>query len=330
MLDFEVITEVPRFLQIETAWSTLADVIPHVTPFQLPHWQLTWWRHFGSGQLLALSWWHKDLLVGIVPCFLHRWEGRRQTTLIGSGISDYLEPLIHPEHRVEVIGGLQSYLQSSHDWDICNWQDLAADTCLSQLKGSVLEPDMNCSEVPLIGSFEEFWKNRSTDMRRNLRRYSDRARSMGAIGFQAVSSADQGLLDALVRLHAARWERRGESGMIAANSSGPFLRDVTNAFAARNTLRYFVIRFREKVAAILLAFVSRNIVYAYLSAFDPEYEVFGFGRNLLYEAFRFAYGNHYAAWNFCRGNEHYKFSWGAQTIEKRRLILTHDITPDSL
>lgn len=330
MLDFEIITELPRFLQIEIAWSALADVIPHATPFQLPHWQLTWWRHFGSGQLLVFSWWYKHSLVGIVPCFLHSWEGRRQITLIGSGISDYLEPLIHPEHRVEVIGGLQSYLQSSHDWEICNWQDLAADTCLSQLKGSFLQPDINCSQVPLTGSFEEFWKSRSKDMRRNVRRYADRARSIGSVCFQTATSADKELLDALIRLHAARWEKQGESGMIVANHSGPFLRDVTAAFAAHNSLRFFVVRFREHVAALLLAFVCRNVVYAYLSAFDPAYESLGFGRNLLYEAFHFAYRERYAVWNFCRGEEPYKFSWGAQPIEKRRLILARDIKPDNL
>ena len=330
MLELEVITELPRFLQIETAWSALADVIPYVTPFQLPDWQLNWWRHFGSGQLLVFSWWHEHSLVGLVPCFLHHWEGRRQITLIGSGISDYLEPLIHSEYRAEVIGGLHSYLQSSGDWDICNWQDLAADTCLSQLEGSLLEPDMSCSEVPLNGSFEEFWKDRSKDMRRNLRRYTDRARSVGSVCFQAVTSADEELMDALIRLHAARWEKRGESGMIAANNSGPFLRDVACAFAARGNLRLFIARFREQVAALVLGFLCRNTLYAYLSAFDPEYEGFGFGRNLLYEAFRFAYGQHYSAWNFCRGNEQYKLSWGAHFIEKRRLILTHDIAPDSL
>jgi len=330
MLEFEVITKLPRLLQIETAWSALADLIPYATPFQLPHWQLIWWRHFGSGQLFVFSWWHEHSLVAIVPCFLHHWEGRRQITLIGSGISDYLEPLIHPEHRAAVIGGLQSYLQSSHDWDICNWQDLAADTCLSQLKGSLLEPDTSCSEVPLTGSFDEYWKKRSKDMRRNVRRYADRARSMGSICFQVVTSADKELLDALIRLHAARWEKHGESGMIAANNSGPFLRDVASAFAARNSLRFFVVRFREHVAALVLAFVYRSIIYAYLSAFDPEYEVLGFGRNLLYEAFRFTYRAHYTAWNFCRGEEPYKTSWGAQPIEKRRLMLTHDTKPDNL
>ncbi|HEY1216134.1 MAG TPA: GNAT family N-acetyltransferase, partial [Bryobacteraceae bacterium] len=102
------------------------------------------------------------------------------------------------------------------------------------------------------------------------------------------------------------------------------------AFAARGNLRLFIARFREQVAALVLGFLCRNTLYAYLSAFDPEYEGFGFGRNLLYEAFRFAYGQHYSAWNFCRGNEQYKLSWGAHLIQKRRLILTHDIAPDSL
>ncbi len=328
MPTLEVIEELSRLQQIEPAWSALADTAPNVTPFQLPHWQLTWWYHLGSGRLQVLSWWEDNLLIAVIPCFLHHWEGRRQLTLIGSGISDYLEPLIHPNHAKNILPQLRRYLQSNTGWDICNWQDLAVNTPLHHLGGDLVE-DTVCSEVPLTGSFEDFRQARPKDMRRNLRRYGERARSLGSITFQTTTDAEEELLDALVHLHAARWQKRGEPGMIAANNSAAFLRDVARQFSSRNMLRLFAIRFGGKVAALVLTFLCRNTIYSYISALDPEHEILGFGRTLLYEAMRFSYKQRYSAWNFCRGDEHYKFSWGARPIEKRRLILTRDTVSDN-
>lgn len=320
----EVVEDLYRLQQLEGAWASLADTLPSVTPFQLPAWQLTWWHHFGSGELRVLAWWEDNLLVALVPCFLHHWEGRRQLTLIGSGLSDYLEPLISPQRAASILSQLKSYLQSSVEWDLCNWQDLDAGTPLRHLNGSLME-DAACSEVELTGDFEAFWQARPKDMRRNLRRYTERARSIGPISFQAAMDFDEELLDALIRLHAARWEKRDEPGMIAANNASAFLRDIARHFASHGMLRFFAIRFCGEIAALVLTFFYRGTVYSYMSAFDPEHETLGFGRTLLFESLQYSYANGYRAWNFCRGEEHYKFSWGAQPIEKLRLILMRDI-----
>lgn len=320
---FEVVEDLSRLRQIEPAWSALANTIPSSTPFHLPGWLLTWWHHFGSGHLRVFAWWKSDELVGLVPCFLHRWEDRRQLTLIGSGISDYLEPLLLPAHTDEILSQLQWHLASNTEWDLCNWQDLAANTPLHYLGGALRE-DTVCSEVSLTGTFEEFWQDRPKDMRRNLRRYTERARSLAPVTFETAVDANEELLDTLVHLHAARWEKRGEPGMIAANNSAGFLRDIVRKFAAHDRLRFFAIRFGESVAALVLTLIHRAAIYSYMSAFDPEHEILGFGRTLLYEAIRYSYQHGYCAWNFCRGDEPYKFSWGAKPIEKRRLILSRD------
>ena len=44
-------------------------------------------------------------------------------------------------------------------------------------------------------------------------------------------------------------------------------------------------------------------------------------RMLLHDAIRDSYQQGFEARNFLRGDEPYKFSWGAQSIPKRRVIL---------
>jgi CelD/BcsL family acetyltransferase involved in cellulose biosynthesis len=125
----------------------------------------------------------------------------------------------------------------------------------------------------------------------------------------------------LIDLHDAKWQRRGEPGMIQANGSAEFICDVAREFARGDMLRFFSLRFRDQIAAIILAFPYGSTMFGYLSAFDPEHEALGVGRTLLLEAIRYCYQNGYRSWNFLRGDEPYKFWWGAQLIPKCRVRL---------
>jgi CelD/BcsL family acetyltransferase involved in cellulose biosynthesis len=329
MIETEIVDNLSRLDELTSEWSALARSIESITPFQLPEWLITWWAHFGGGQLHIMVFRDGHKLVGVVPCFLHEWNNKRQMTLIGSGISDYLEPPIDPNYTQQVLEALQGHLAACPDWEVCDWQDLSCDIPLQNLApGNSVEvrisEDVPCSEVRFSGTFEEFWSGRPKDMRRNLRRYTQRALLNGELQFNTTGKADPELLDALMRLHAARWQRRGEAGMIEANGSADFLRTVSADFANRDMLRFFTIRYERQIAALVLTFLYANKIYSYMSAFDPQFEPLGFGRNLLYESMRLCYERGYHAWNFLRGNESYKCSWGAEPIAKCRLKLTRN------
>lgn len=316
-MQLEIADNWARSEALRSEWSRFLQTIEGITPFQTPEWLLAWWLHFGSGKLHIGVLREDSEMAAIVPCFLHEWNGRRQLTLIGSGISDYLEPAISPKWNAEVTDALRAHLLANRDWDICDWQDLGADSPLAAL--AAVEEDTPCSEIRLAGTFEEYWARRGKDLRRNLRRYGERADKMGCTDFAVA--ADPDLTEELILLHGVRWQTQGQAGMIQANHSADFLRDVLPEFARRGLLRFFSLRFRGATVALSVGFLHGNTLYSYLSAFDPQYEILGFGRRLLYESLRYAYQQGYAAWNFCRGEEPYKFSFGAERIPKCRLIL---------
>jgi CelD/BcsL family acetyltransferase involved in cellulose biosynthesis len=322
----EVIDNFPRLVEIEAEWSTFARTMPGVTPFQLPQWLLTWWRHFGNGQLHVLVFRETDAMIGIIPCFRHQWNGALQMTLIGSGISDYLEPAIDPRYCPAILQSLRDHLQAAINWDICDWQDLSVDTPLRGLGSEgrfelTFSSDIPCSEIRLEGSFDTFQNARSKDLKRNLRRYRNKAEAMGNVQFEAVRTARPELINALIDLHDGKWQQRGEPGMIQANGSAEFLCDVAREFACGDMLRLFSLRFQDRIAAVILAISYESTMFGYLSAFDPQHEALGLGRTLLLEAIRYCYENGYKAWNFLRGDEPYKFWWGAQIIPKTRVRL---------
>ena len=320
-MTLEIVHEVARLREIEPQWTALVESDPESTPFQFPSWLLSWWAHFGSGLLHVLLFWSGTQLAAVLPCFRHHWKGRCQLTLIGSGITDYLDPPIVPHITGDVVCSLQKHLADWPDWDVCVWQDLSAATPLARLRGAQRHPDIQCSETRLTRSFDVFWEQRSKDLRRNVRRYSQRARDLGAVEFEVSDEATPELLTTLVRLHTLRWKEQGQSGMIAANRSEGFLRAVGPKMAREDRLRFFALRFRRELVAVIMALRYRNKIYGYMSAFDPDFDSLGFGRTLLYEAFRHAYSEGFEAWNFLRGDEPYKASWGALPIDRCRIVI---------
>lgn len=315
----EVIDTIDRLREFQREWERFERAQGPSNPFQTPEWMLTWWSHFGSGKLHILAFRQGAELVGVLPCFLHRWNGRRQLTLIGTGVTDYLDPLLDARHSAAIVDALVSHLAHNAEWDICHWQDLSADTPLASI--CRCEEDTPCSHVMLPANFGEFVATLPKVLRRNLRRDRNRAEAIGAVRFESTPDADPELLDALIALHAERWQEVGEPGTIAANRAEGFLREAAAALAGRGMLELFSLRFQERVVAVILAFRANHTLFGYLSAFDPKYAEYSFGREVLAQALSFAHSSGYREWDFLRGEEEYKTAWGTQPIAKRRLIL---------
>jgi CelD/BcsL family acetyltransferase involved in cellulose biosynthesis len=315
----EIITDNAGLREFQPEWLRFEREISSINPFQTSEWLLTWWSHFGSGKLRLLVFRRQGAVTGILPCFLHEWNRRRQLTLLGSGISDYLDPLFKPDCVAGILEELRAQLVGWTDWDVCEWQDLSRDTPLQSL-GTVVE-ETPCSAISIQQPFEEFLAARPRDLRRNLRRYKEKAEAIGSVKFEVSHAADTESMSALIQLHGARWQKAGQAGMIETNHSGAFLREVAERLGGSGMLRIFKVRFQGRIAAILLAFCNQTTIFAYLSAFDPRYEIFGFGRELLAQALHYAHEKGYRFWNFLRGDEAYKISWGAQALAKCRVVI---------
>jgi CelD/BcsL family acetyltransferase involved in cellulose biosynthesis len=169
VITLEVIKDDCGLREFEPEWSRFVSRISPATPFQLSEWLATWWSHFGSGDLRVMVFRNGLEIAGVLPCFRHEWNGRRQLTLVGSGVSDYLDPVFEPQWVAGIVEGVRAQLNRWTDWDICDWQDLSQDTPL-QILGTALE-ETPCGALSLDQSFDDFLAARPKDLRRNLRRY---------------------------------------------------------------------------------------------------------------------------------------------------------------
>jgi len=321
-LTLEVVREPAHLEQIKSEWTRFASGVERVTPFQLPEWQLAWWRHFGEGRLHVMLFRSLDTLVGVVPCYLTDAPGRPTLKLIGSGVAHYLEPPIATRQRAEVANLLKGHLLANTAWQSCDWRDVEANSPLASLQlgdkfDLKLMPDSEWSQVPIQGTFQQYWDGRSFSLRRNFLKYLDAGSLPDRPRFEVVIQADPEFVNALIRLQGDQTAAFAH----AKEGSAAFLADLARVLDDADMLRMFALRHNRKLVAVMLAFLHRNTIYAFAGGHDTEFEALGLSRLLLFESLRHAFQQGYRAWNFLRGNETYKMLWGAQMASTARITI---------
>ena len=318
-----MVREPAQLEPIEGEWSRFAGRLERVTPFQLPEWQITWWRHFGMGRLHVMLFRSLDSLVAIVPCYLDPTENGSALKLVGSGIASYLEPPIAPAHRVEVMNLLRGHLLGNTAWSTCDWQNVEINSPLAGLQlGEPFDlkilPDGQWFEIAIQGTFQQYWESRAFSLRRNFLKYLDQPSGADRPRLEVVTQADPEFVNAVIRLEI----ERSAVFSHAKDGAPAFLVDLTRAFDDADMLRIFGLRLNRKIVAVMLAFVYRNTLYSFAGGHEAEFEAQGFGRLLLFEALRHAFEQGYRAWNFLSSNEPYKLLWGARTASTARLTIS--------
>jgi CelD/BcsL family acetyltransferase involved in cellulose biosynthesis len=321
-LTLEVVRDPAHLEHIKREWTRFAAALENVTPFQLPEWQIAWWRHFGAGRLHIMLFRNMDALAGIVPLYLNTEQGRMSLKLTGSAMASYLEPPIAPTQRAPVMSLLKGHLLGNGAWEVCDWREVAMNSPLAGLQlGDSFElrtaTDGHWSEVPIQGTFQHYWDERPFALRRNFLKYLDKAATLDRPRFEFVTQADPEFVNALIRLESDRAALFAQ----AKDGAAAFLSDLARIFDDADMLRIFGLRFHGKIVAALLAFVYRNTLYAFAGGHEPEFEAQGFGRLLLFESLRHAFEQGYRAWNFLGGNEAYKLLWGARIMPTARILI---------
>jgi CelD/BcsL family acetyltransferase involved in cellulose biosynthesis len=270
-------------------------------------------------------------LAGLAPLFLHRHHrdiSIRQISFLGAGYSDYLDVLLEPD--VETVGArlILDYLAGTvDDWELCDFQELPATSPLRRADvppaiRALWIPSSACLVLPLNpGDLPRGSKT----LRQSLRLLH----GMPGMQFETASPRQfDEYLQALVRLHTARWNSREQPGMLASADLQAFHAEVAAGFAAGGYLRFYGLRHRGTLVSVLYGFFCRGKFYYYLSGFDPEYAKFSPGQAVLAHALECAMTEGARSFDFLRNNEPYKQRWGARPNQNYRLLLRSRQRPD--
>lgn len=300
---------------LEPQWWALWHDTPQATPFQSPAWLVPWWRIFAPGRLASIAVFRDGHLVGLAPFYLEDGALGRRLLPLGIGISDYLDLLMRPGDQ-DTAAALASGLAGLEHWDSIELEELAPDatgrflpcpaSCSETLAaqtacpGLVIGTEVDQSGLP----FEVSGKRRQV-YRRKLRA----AQAYPPVAITETTPKD--FVTALAELHAARWEQKGEAGVLADPRVLDFQQQAIPELARRKLARLTTISLGGKMAGALYWLTWRNRAATYLSGFDPKFSTESPVTLLCGELFRQASAGGISDVSFLRGQEPYKYLWGA-------------------
>ncbi|MFL5199961.1 MAG: GNAT family N-acetyltransferase, partial [Microvirga sp.] len=306
---------------IEPAWWELWRRARTATPFQSPAWLIPWWRHFAPGELTTAAAWRGGRLIGLAPFYREDGALGRRLLPLGISVSDYLDVLLD-DGEAEAAAALVAALDREPAWDSLECEELSPDAAAISLPAPAgwVETIVAQSACPvLVFSSPRLAEFLPGQTRRKLNLARNRAARRGGCRIERVKG--EGLLDGfaeLVRLHALRWQARGDPGVLADARVAAFHRDALPRLDRAGCLRLYLLRFDGAAAAGFYGFQHRGRGFSYLTGFDPAFAFESPGALLLAHAVEAAITDGAGEFHFLRGREAYKYEWGAVDRWNRR------------
>jgi CelD/BcsL family acetyltransferase involved in cellulose biosynthesis len=317
-LEVEEITTSEGLEALAPAWQDLWRRAPAATPFQSPAWLIPWWRQIEGGELRVLTARAGDRLVGLLPMYRQHAIAGGKLLPLGIAISDYLDGLF--EEGIGLVGAeaMLRRLAERGDWQRCELHPLRVGSPLLDARvppgcaDEVLafEP---CVVLEIPAGARDLCDVVPSRIRGKLRYFGRRAEQAGRVGFETARGATLSeFLEALFRLHEARWQSLDRPGVLADPAIRDFHRAAAPLLLAAGLLRLHALRLDERIVAVVYALFARGRAYSYLSGFDPELGTISPGTLTIGHAIRRAIDERAREFDFLRGQERFKYFWGAR------------------
>lgn len=339
--DHQIIHSSAHFEGLRAEWNALLRAGGIPSPFLTWEWMYTWWKTYGekdpANQLCVVITRADEALLAVLPAYIReqRMMGRkfRELRFLGSEFesSDYLE-LIHRQGADGTLAAdLFTFLAGPQGpgvdlfylLNILEDRPFAGE--LQQLAGSagfeeVTRHHRICPYLPLSGSYEDFLKSLSSNMRYNIRRRSRKLFDHFHATLDMVTSPAEidEAIDELFRLHEKRFESKNEQSIFQYDLRSGFHKQVARLFLEEDILRFFRLRVEGKTIAMLYCFQFAGELFYFQAGMDPDWEKHSVGMVLMAGAIQYAFEHRLSRFDFMRGAEEYKFKW---TDQVRNMVL---------
>jgi CelD/BcsL family acetyltransferase involved in cellulose biosynthesis len=267
----------------QAAWDALA--LAARQPLAAPGWLLAWWRQAApEGALLRVVVLEDEdgSLVGIAPFFVQPGNAWRQDyRLLGGPLTQRREPLVPPGRERELAAATAATIATANprpsivDLEAIaaasSWPELLAAAYPGALTPRVVRRLVLSAPTVTLDApnFETWLGSRSSNFRQQIRRARRQLADAGGrvrLGDSASLYAD---VDSFLRLHHARWETRGGSGI--PRRTAELLLDAAESLGAGDRLRLWIVELGEQAIGAGL-FVAGGGEIAYVNGgFDEAH-----------------------------------------------------------
>jgi CelD/BcsL family acetyltransferase involved in cellulose biosynthesis len=296
--------QVASFEAVREEWEALAYRTRNV--FATWEWNAAWWTHFAGSKspLVTTCRSPEGRLVAVLPLYLWRKRPLRIVRFLGHDAADQLGPICLPEDRPAVAGALGEVLSSLRT-DIFVAEHLACDEGWSaRLQASELGRESSPVLRYPTPTWSEFLQARSRNFREQARRREAKLAERFDVRFRLANDAEQldRDLDALFRLHRARWE----GGRTTFARAEAFQREFAARALERGWLRLWFLEVDRRPRAACYGFRFGDVESFYQGGRDPAWNEHSVGFIVLVHAIREALSDGMVEYRLLRGDEPYK------------------------
>ena len=316
-------------------WQLLLDEDPNATVFHGPRYLGVWASTLGAGTPVRIHSVHRDgRLIGVVPDAndlaggvagpeeIRRFQG-------GTEVTDYLGPVSRREDRYDVADAYVANLVEDVDWDEfvagglpedSGWPD-AFRSAFRVHELPVLEDVLEdvCPVVDLPGSGEDYFAQLPGRTRQELTRKTRKlARDAGEIDLVQVSPDEVvGRLDAFLDQAAEAVPEK--AGFFRRPEMHDWFKALASEFVDDDVFRLHELYVGGLLAASTVSLVRGEHWGLYNSAFDPALGSLAPGMVMITLLIDRAADEGYTRFDLLRGDEAYKYRFGAQDRQLRRI-----------
>jgi len=336
MLQPEILLGSEGLLSIQKEWNDIFNKANTASPFLTWQWVSTWWEKYASeianSRLFTIVWKRDNAIVAILPLFgfTQRSSLFSLKTLRLAGTwtesSDYLDVIVDPGLKANINDlfdhpRLQDFFQ---DFDIFEFKNMQEDALLaSYAAGGVFHSKITsvCPYIALPKDEESYIKSLSRNMRSGLKRTRNKITKHPELQFKIIEQVEQipQAIKRLFELHNLRFDDKEQETKFVYEKRGAFHEAIAGQFQRLDALRLFTICDNNTIVGIIYCYLVKDRLMYVQAGFDPEYNKYAIGNQLLWEAINYAIRNGCSEFDFMRGNEEYKYKW---TDKKRYLVST--------
>lgn len=323
------------FSALKPEWNDLVQRSYHNNLFVTWQWQSTWWKHLGAGSLLLLGMRAEDdgRLVGIAPLFRDQTDDEKSVLyLIGCrDVSDYLDLIIEVGQEETVYQALLDYLEGdAPTWDLVDFCNIPQQSQtfvklreMAEARGyqTLVEIEDVCPIITLPETWDDYLMMLDKKQRHEVRRKLRKADGGADTRFIIVGPEDdlKAEMQSFVELHQLSAPEKDE---FMDPTMQEFFFEVAEVLQAQGWLQLAFVQMNGHKAATLLNFDYGDSILVYNSGYDPtQFRHLSPGIVVTARCIEHAIALGRSEFDFLRGDEVYKYRFGAQDSEVRRLLI---------
>jgi len=264
------LSDVAEIWQSLTAENPFADLATSFVGFR------SWMQHLGRGNLLLFAPHSGSETIALLPVKLWSRAVAGVRFRCFSSPGDFFWRVGYPIigwDAGRAIGSLLDLLRRRRDWDLLELGPMLSDSVhvaslLSVGESLGLKPEICRREldpvVEISGTWEQYEKSRSANLRREMRRGERRLSALGQLTLEIYRGGPdlEAQFDEFCRLEACGWKGKEGSALACDARTRSFFLDLARAAAREGTFRLYFVRLDGRAIACQYAIVHGRTVYA--------------------------------------------------------------------